>query len=66
MKDEDVGRMVGIGIFGIIIVVAYIVLMPLAFIWAIDRLFFFGCRFDFGNWLASLIILTILRTRFTK
>lgn len=51
-------ELIGAGV--IVLILVWIVIVPLAAIWAVNTLFAFGIVFSFWNWVAAAIIVTIL------
>jgi hypothetical protein len=54
-------------LFGsILFVAAYATLMPLAAIWALNKLFNLGIPFSFWTWLAAFLLVGVFRMKLTK
>lgn len=52
-----------IGAIALLVVLAIVI--PLAFIWALNTLFHLGIEFNFWTWLAAFIILIIIASSFS-
>lgn len=54
----------GLGLIGIVIgFVIIVVLWPLIAVWALNTLFGLGIAYNFWNWLAALILISIFNVR---
>jgi|SanBayMetagenome_1026888.scaffolds.fasta_scaffold02863_9 hypothetical protein len=66
MKNIEAITAVSVGIGAVILVIAYISLMPFAIIWALNTLFSLGIPFDFWSWLSAFVLLGALKVKLTN
>jgi hypothetical protein len=65
-KMKNMATILGTLFGGLLLVVAYVALMPLAAIWSLNKLFGLGIPFDFWTWLATFLLIGTFRFRLTK
>ena len=66
MKTTEAIAAVSIGIGAVILVIAYISLMPFAIIWGLNTLFSLSIPFTFWTWLSAFVLLGALKMKLTK
>jgi hypothetical protein len=66
MKNIEAITAVSVGIGAVILVIAYISLMPFAIIWALNTLFSLGIQFTFWTWLSAFVLLGALKVKLTN
>ncbi len=66
MKNIEAITAVSVGIGAVILVVAYISLMPFAIIWALNTLLGLGIQFTFWTWLSAFVLLGALKVKLTN